>query len=150
MVTQTLCGWWLVISHFEHFFTLKLFPFFSALSFQLFHIESFYLCVSVSARFFPSTSTFLSPIMSSSAHVRPPRPPDAPPSVYALLAVSATLSGLAGEQKQPAGGGPGLPVCVATLLRHWHRHQVFCYGVLIYHSERTMRRRSERGGGCPL
>lgn len=57
----------------------------------------------------------------------PPRPPDAPPSVPALLAVSITLSGLAAEKRQPAGGGPGLPVCVATLLSHWHQHQVLLW-----------------------
>lgn len=66
---------------------------------------------------YPSHSVFFS------AHVRPPTPPSRCSSqrVSTPLAVTSMLSGLAGERRQPAGGGPGLPECVSTLPSHWHR-----------------------------
>lgn len=120
-----------------------------------------------SSRFCPfrsftiKASTFAFQFLFASIHHSGSTPPFCPPQnmldlhtprcssqcVSTPLAVSATLSGLAGEKRQPAGGGPGLPECVATLPSNWHQHRVLCYGwLLIYHSERTMRRRDERAG----
>lgn len=120
----------------------SIFPFFSVLKASTLAFQFLPVCCHS-----PSISTSHSVLLSTP--LTPPWPSSQ--CVSTPSAVISTLSGLAGEKRQSAGGGPGLPECVATPPSPWHRHRILCYGwVFICRSERTLRRRDEREWGCPL
>lgn len=111
--SHTLTGWRLLISHLQSSFTWNPFPFFPHLSVcPFFAMQACSLSIpamfeSIHLYFSHPRNTTIGPQFSSHRVSTP-------------HTVSYTLSGLAGEKTQAAGGGLGLPESPATLLSHWH------------------------------